>query len=113
MMFLTFYNHKKNLEGNTQENNTLSPYKSSPTWVIESFFIEIYSLLAHRVKGLGWSLKEFWQCDTWTTSKLYCMELDLIDEEEKELKKSKKDPTVNNNEEVEEVYSQMFGEDSE
>ena len=53
--------------------------------MIESFFIEIYSLLAHRIKGLGWSLDDFWKCDTWTTSKLYCMELELIKEEDKKV----------------------------
>lgn len=107
MMWQTFLNHKKKSEDNVE---TLSPYKSSSTWYIESFFIEIYSLLAHRVKGLGWSLTDFWKCDTWTTSKLYCMECDLIDEEEKELKKNKNDPTIHNDEEVEDVYAQMFGD---
>lgn len=82
--------------------------QTSNTWAIESFFIEIYSLLAHRIKGLGWSLKDFYECDTWTTSKLYCMELDLIEEEDRELKKSKNDPTAENDAEVNELAEEMF-----
>ena len=77
MMQITF------LTPNSDVDMVLSPYSTSPKWAIESAFIEIYFLLAHRIKGLGWSLKDFWACDTWTTSKLYCMELNLIAEEEK------------------------------
>jgi len=78
------------------------------TWAIESFFIEVYSLLAHRIKGLGWSLKDFWQCDTWTTSKLYCMELDLIEQEEKELNSNKDE--ANDSEDMKDLYAEMYGE---
>lgn len=84
----------------------LSPYNTSPTWAIESFFIDIYFLLAHRIKGLGWSLRDFWEADTWTTSKLYCMELDLIAEEEKELNKDKEE--VNDDEEVVDLMKEMY-----
>lgn len=107
-MWLTFSNHKKNLEANqTDETQTLSPYKTSMTWAIESFFIEIYSVLAHRIKGLGWSLKEFWECDTWTTSKLYCMELELINEEDKKLKEGTDE--ANDSEEMVDLYEEMYG----
>lgn len=78
------------------------------TWAIESFFIEIYSLLAHRIKGLGWSLSDFWQCDTWTTSKLYCMELELIDEEDKQLNSNKDE--ANDSEDMKDIYAEMYGE---
>lgn len=80
------------------------------TWAIESFFIEIYSLLAHRIKGLGWSLSDFWQCDTWTTSKLYCMELELIDEEDKQLNSNKDE--ANDSEDMKDIYAEMYGDDS-
>jgi len=79
-------------------------------WAIESFFIEIYSVLVHRIKGIGWTIDDFMKMDTWVTSKLYCMELDLIDQEEKELNKDKNDPTLQNNPEVEELYEEMFDE---
>lgn len=109
MMFLTFSIRKKNLEDN-KNDLTLSPYKSSPTWAVESFFIEVYSLLAHRIKGLGWSLSEFWQCDTWTTSKLYCMELDLIDEENRQLNESEDDKQDSSD--MRDMYSEMYGDES-
>lgn len=80
------------------------------TWAIESFFIEIYSLLAHRIKGLGWSLTDFWQCDTWTTSKLYCMELELIDEEDKQLNSNKDE--ANDSDDMKDIYAEMYGDDT-
>jgi len=92
---------------NSFDDVVLSPYQTSPTWAIESFFIDIYFLLAHRIKGLGWSLADFWACDTWTTSKLYCMELDLIAEEEKELNNDKEE--IHDDEEVVDLMKEMYG----
>ena len=105
-MCLNFFNHRKESEDNNTEI-TLSPYKSSQTWAIESFFIDIYYLLAHRIKGLGWTLKDFFECDTWTTSKLYCMEVDLIEKEERELNQS--DDEKFDSEEMKDLYSEMYG----
>ena len=48
---------------NNDVDVVLSPYRTSPTWAIESAFIDIYFLLAHRIEGLGWSLSDFWACD--------------------------------------------------
>ncbi len=107
MMYLTFSNHKEKSEVN-QEETTLSPYRTSPKWVIESFFIDIYFLLAHRIKGLGWSLTDFWQTDTWTTSKLYCMELDLIEEEDRAINESEDDQQ--DSKEMRDLYEEMFPE---
>lgn len=109
MMLRTFFNHKKESADNNREN-TLSPYKSSQTWAIESFFIEIYSLLAHRINGLGWSLKDFWQCDTWVTSKLYCMELHLIEEEDRQLNQSEDEK--HDSEEMKDLYAEMYGDET-
>lgn len=106
-MLQTFLTRKENYS-NSEE--TLSPYRTSPTWAIESFFIEIYSLLAHRIKGLGWSLRDFWECDTWTTAKLYCMELDLIDEEERQLNESEDDRQDSSD--MRDLYSEMYGDES-
>lgn len=92
---------------NSDDNVVLSPYRTSPTWAIESAFIDIYFLLAHRIEGLGWSLSDFWACDTWTTSKLYCMECNLIDEEEKELNKDKEE--VHDDDEMVDLYKEMYG----
>ena len=92
---------------NNDVDVVLSPYRTSPTWAIESAFIDIYFLLAHRIEGLGWSLSDFWACDTWTTSKLYCMECNLIDEEEKELNKDKEE--VHDDDEMVDLYKEMYG----
>lgn len=92
---------------NSDVDVVLSPYQSSPTWAIESAFIDIYFLLAHRIEGLGWSLSDFWACDTWTTSKLYCMECNLIDEEERELNKDKEE--VHDDDEMVDLYKEMYG----
>ena len=89
-------------------NEEITPYSTSPAWYIEQGMLNMYVLLSHRIKGLGWNLKDFWEADTWTTSFLYCTELNLIAEEEKELKKSNGDPTSENAEEVEELYEEMF-----
>ena len=80
---------------------------TSRAWLIESTLLDIYSLLVHRIEGLGWSLCDFWKADTWTTSKLYLMELDLIDEEEKANGKSR--PEDENSEEAEDMMGEMFG----
>lgn len=108
MMFPTFLTHRENLETHNNGNEAPSPYKSSMTWAMESFFIEIYSLLVHRIKGLGLSLNDFWQWDTWTTSKMYCMEMDLIDAEERELNKDT--DSANDSEEMTDLYEEMWGE---
>ena len=109
MMFLNFSNHKKNSEDNANEPQTPSPYKSSLTWAMESFFIDIYSLLAHRIKGLGWSLDDFWKTDTWTTSKLYCMELELIEKEEEALNNDS--DSKQDSEEMKDLYEEMYGDE--
>ena len=77
----------KDKNNDDEEEITPNPMNTSRAWLIESTLLDIYSLLVHRIEGLGWSLCDFWKADTWTTSKLYLMELDLIDEEEKEIKK--------------------------
>lgn len=101
-------NHKKNSEANNNETQTPSPYKNSVTWAMESFFLDIYSLLVHRIKGLGLSLSDFWQWDTWTTSKMYCMELDLIEAEEEALNDDK--DSKQDSEDMKDLYEEMWGE---
>lgn len=105
---MTFSNHKKKSEDNTEEL-TPSPYRTSPTWAMESFFIDVYALLVHRIKGLGLSLSDFWQWDTWTTSKMYCMELELIAKEEEALNDD--EDSKQDSEEMKDLYEEMWGED--
>ena len=82
---------------------------TSRAWAIESALLDIYSLLVHRIKGLGWSLCDFWEADTWTTSKLYLMELDIIDIEDEEFNKDKEE--VHDSEDMKDLYSEMYGDE--
>ena len=43
--------------------------------------LEEYFLLVRRVKGMGLSLNDYWQMDSWSTAKLLSMEREIIDEE--------------------------------
>lgn len=108
MMFLTFLNHRKNLETHNDDEWTPSPYKTSVVWAMESFFLDIYILLTHRINGLGLSLSDFWQWDTWTTSKIYCTELDLIAEEDKALNEDKDE--AQDSDEMKDLYEEMWGD---
>lgn len=56
-------------------------------------------------------MSDFWECDTWTTSKLYCMELDLIEDEERELNKGKDEE--HDSKDMVDLYSEMYGDESE
>ena len=106
-MQITFLNPKKKLGDNIDTEKVQSPYNTSQKWAIESFFIDIYFLLAHRIKGLGWTLKDFMECDTWTTSKLYCMECDVIEEEEQGIKGDSEE--IHDSEEMKDLYAEMYG----
>lgn len=48
------------------------------------------------------------ECDTWTTSKLYCMECDVIDEENHTLHKDEEE--IHDSDEMKELYAEMYGE---
>jgi hypothetical protein len=49
--------------------------------------LEDYFLLVRRVQGIGLSVDEYWNLDTWTTAKLLNMERQIIEEEQKEYSK--------------------------
>ena len=49
--------------------------------------LEEYFLLVRRIQGIGLSVDEYWELDTWTTSKLLLMEKAIIEEEQKEARK--------------------------
>ena len=97
---------------NNELEKNYSPMESSPTWVIESAMLDIYWFLAHRIKGLGWSLDDFWKVDTWTTSHLYCRELELAEQEPKDFDK-KPHPEEENSPEMDMLYEEMFGYEDE
>ena len=46
--------------------------------------IEEYFLLVRRIQGIGLSIDQYWEMDTWTTSKLITMEKAIMDEEAKQ-----------------------------
>lgn len=66
-------------------------------------------MLAHRIKGLGWTLTDFMQCDTWTVSKLYCMECDLIEEEDRQM--NAHEDEKEDSSEMRDLYEDMYGEE--
>lgn len=47
--------------------------------------LEDYFLLVRRIPGLSLSINEYWELDTWTTSKLLDMEKRIIKEEENQM----------------------------
>lgn len=57
------------------------------SWIIEESQLEEYFLLVRRIQGIGLSIDQYWEMDTWTTSKLLRMEEAIIKEEQKEARK--------------------------
>ena len=53
--------------------------------------LEEYFLLVRRIQGLGLSVEDYWNLDTWTTAKLLDMEQKIIEEEQKEYNKNNKE----------------------
>lgn len=81
-------------------------------WQIEEAMLDVYLLLVHRIEGIGLSLEDFWNMDTWTVSKFYCLELELIEKENKEFKnKGHDDYSDENNPEVDDLFEEMFEND--
>ena len=48
--------------------------------------LEDYFLLVRRIPGISLSVNDYWELDTFTTHKLLEMELEIIEEEQKQLK---------------------------
>ena len=67
------------------DENDLSDVPFS--WLIEEAQLEEYFLLVRRIQGIGLSIDQYWEMDTWTTSKLLRMEEAIIEEEQKEYNK--------------------------
>ena len=78
--------------------------------MIEEQQLEEYFLLVRRIPGISLSIDDYWQMDTWTTSKLLLMEKAIIEEEQKELNKSKKtyeERPQGNSEEMNDLVDEM------
>ena len=93
-----------------REEIELTPMNTNRVWVIEQPLIDMYLVLVHRIEGIGLSLDDFWRMDTWTLSKIYLTEIDLIEKENKAMKK-KSSPEIENDPATEELYHEMFGDD--
>ena len=55
-----------------------------PSELIEKQFIDEYFLLTRRVKGMGLTLKDFWEMDYLIFAQLLNNELEIIKAEQKE-----------------------------
>ena len=60
------------------------------SWYIEEAMLEEYFLLVRRINGLGLSIQDYWELDTWTTAKLLDMEKQIMEEEQREYNKQNK-----------------------
>lgn len=72
--------------------------------------LEDYFLLVRRIPGISLSIKEYWEMDTWTTSKLLSMEREIIKEEMKNAPKSDREyeeRPEGNSEEMNDIMDMM------
>lgn len=100
-------------QNNFAEGNdiVLTPMETDRVWIITEPLIEIYSLLVHRIEGIGLSLDDFWKMDTFTVSKLYLDELYLIERENKKMKGKGINQEELNDPATEDLYYELFGDD--
>ena len=66
--------------------------------------------MVRRIQGIGLSIKEYWELDTWTTAKLLDMERKIIEEEQKEYNKQNKvyqERPDGNSEEMNDLVDEM------
>lgn len=75
--------------------------------------LEEYFLLVRRIQGIGLSVEEYWELDTWTTSKLLSMERKIMEEEEKAYsdKKEYVERPEGNSEEMNDIVDEMSVEE--
>ena len=66
--------------------------------------------MVRRVHGIGLSVKDYWELDTWTTAKLLDMEKRIIEEEQKEYNKNNnnyEERPEGNSEEMNDLVDEM------
>ena len=82
------------------------------SWIIEEAQLEEYFLLVRRIQGIGLSVEDYWNLDTWTTAKLLSMERKIIEEEQKEFNKDKEyiERPDGNSEEMNMLMDEMMSE---
>jgi len=84
------------------------------SWLIEEAQLEEYFLLVRRIQGIGLSVDQYWEMDTWTTSKLLRMEEAIIEEEQREYNKSNnvyEERPDGNSEEMNDLVDEMTIDD--
>ena len=84
------------------------------SWVIEETMLEDYFLLVRRVQGIGLSVEDYWELDTYTTAKLLDMERKIIEEEQKEYSKQNNEYVERpdgNSEEMNDLVDEMTIDD--
>lgn len=79
------------------------------SWAIEEVMIEEYFLLVRRIKGIGLSIDDYWELDTWTTAKLLSLERKIMEEEAKAYndKEEYKERPDGNSEEMNDLVDEM------
>ena len=76
--------------------------------------LEDYFLLVRRVQGIGLSVEDYWELDTYTTAKLLDMERKIIEEEQKEYSKQNNEYVERpdgNSEEMNDLVDEMTIDD--
>lgn len=72
--------------------------------------LEEYFLLVRRIQGIGLSIEDYWELDTWTTAKLLSLEKAIMEEEQKEYNKQNKvyeERPDGNSEEMNDLVDEM------
>ena len=80
------------------------------SWIIEEAMLEDYFVLVRRIQGIGLSLDDYWQMDSWSTAKLLSMERAIIDEEIKsnpDYKNKYEERPEGNSEEMNDLVDEM------
>ena len=74
--------------------------------------LEEYFLLVRRIPGIAISVDDYWEMDTWTTSKLLTMEKRIMDEEQKQFSNKKEyvERPDGNSEEINDLVDEMSEE---
>ena len=80
------------------------------SWIIEESMLEDYFLLVRRVQGIGLTIDQYWEMDTWTTAKLLDIEKSIMIEEQKNNPNSKtpyEERPDGNSEEMNDLVDEM------
>lgn len=80
------------------------------SWIIEESMLEDYFLLVRRVQGIGLTIDQYWEMDTWTTAKLLDIEKSIMIEEQKNNPNSKtpyEERPEGNSEEMNDLVDEM------